>query len=232
MSSSVFPPRQSFTGLHKGSGFYSLERASALLVHQLGPLQSSWNGQWREWSQMRSGCKTHHVLLKIGQLHCHFVKVLHFQGNFPLQKTEICFALTIKNTLSSAHIALCNTPLPITATLTDKPEFTGDPVPSALNTFTPKSSAKHLYWHLLCIQHKIIFLGNDNFCCLRTETFSLYTQYNTSSFFNSWSLHLSKNQKTHHLIRFFHLPSRHMGCSSTPTLGIRAAHRLYTDTSC
>lgn len=229
---SVLPPRQSFTGVHEGptvgSGFCSLERASALLVHQRKPLQSSWNGQWEEWYQTRSGCKTRCVLLKIGQLHCHFAKVLCFQGNFPLRKTEICFVLTIKNTLSSAHIALCNIPLPITAALTDKPEFTGDSGPSALNTFTPKSSAKHLYWHL----HKIIFLGNDNFCCLRTETFSLYTQYNTSSFFNSWSLHLSKNQKTHHLIRLFHLPSRHMGCSSTPTLEIRAAHWLYTDTSC
>lgn len=46
---SVLPPRQSFTGVHEGptvgSGFCSLERASALLVHQRKPLQSSWNGQ-------------------------------------------------------------------------------------------------------------------------------------------------------------------------------------------
>lgn len=67
---------------------------------------------------------------------------MFFQGNFPLQKTEIWFVLTIKNTLSSAHTAFCNIPLPLTVTLTDNTEFTGDPGPSVLNTFTPKSSAK------------------------------------------------------------------------------------------
>lgn len=46
---SALPLRQSFTGAHKGlsvsSGLCPLETASALLLHQLRPLQSRWLGQ-------------------------------------------------------------------------------------------------------------------------------------------------------------------------------------------